>query len=282
MTEITQILYVLLLQVVYKADGLNLDITDLARNKHGLVETHGKVQLNKCEDLAQRQPVSFLIPESFIKVPYWTTAINWSISLQFRTTEFNGLILYGRGEGGKQDYLGLELLEGYLYFIIDTGNGARRFNISSKKFNDGTFHKVSVNQTSNSSGFITVDSQIETYPLGGQLDLNSAVYVGGMDYGAFQNRIPHKFWTGSLRKGYVGCIQDLCINGDQINLVALARRQQVHGVAEFCHPREPECELRPCMHQGSCSEGWNRFICDCSLTNYDGTTCSEGKLHFSL
>lgn len=41
--------------------------------------------------------------------------------------------------------------------------------------------------------------------------------------------------------------------------------------------REGEkCQLEPCRHGGRCREGWNRYICDCTMTSYSGPNCEEG------
>ena len=30
------------------------------------------------------------------------------------------------------------------------------------------------------------------------------------------------------------------------------------------------------MNHGKCTEGWNRYICDCSATSFTGPTCGKG------
>lgn len=32
-----------------------------------------------------------------------------------------------------------------------------------------------------------------------------------------------------------------------------------------------------CQNGGTCTEGWNRPLCDCSSTLYTGPTCGRGK-----
>lgn len=44
-----------------------------------------------------------------------------------------------------------------------------------------------------------------------------------------------------------------------------------------CHVQASFCGSHPCMHGGKCIEGWNRFYCDCTSTDFIGATCSKGK-----
>ena len=40
-----------------------------------------------------------------------------------------------------------------------------------------------------------------------------------------------------------------------------------------------QCHGHPCMHGGTCTEGWNRYICDCSQTSFTGATCGDGEYY---
>ena len=67
------------------------------------------------------------------------------------------------------------------------------------------------------------------------------------------------------------------INGEKVDIAGLARKQKAPGVEEYCRVMENQCISRPCMHRGDCREGWNRFVCDCTITSYTGLTCNDGK-----
>ncbi len=54
------------------------------------------------------------------------------------------------------------------------------------------------------------------------------------------------------------------------------------SIRSSCHKMPGQCNGRPCMHGGSCTEGWNRYVCDCSQTSFAGATCGDGELHTSL
>lgn len=42
-----------------------------------------------------------------------------------------------------------------------------------------------------------------------------------------------------------------------------------------CHVQANVCAGNPCLNGGTCVEGWNRPICDCTSTLYYGPTCGR-------
>ena len=50
------------------------------------------------------------------------------------------------------------------------------------------------------------------------------------------------------------------------------------SIRTSCHIMPPKCPERPCMHGGSCEEGWNRYICQCQDTSFTGPTCGKREL----
>ena len=127
---------------MYKADSINLDLTDLARNRHNLIEIHGDVKFNKCEDLVQSQPITFSTEDSYVKAPQWDAQTSGTIQFQFRTNEQDGLIMYNSGAEDTSDFFALEILDGYLYLLLDLGSGATKVKVSQGRVNDGLQHLV--------------------------------------------------------------------------------------------------------------------------------------------
>ena len=56
-----------------------------------------------------------------------------------------------------------------------------------------------------------------------------------------------------------------------------AKNQDSGSIRSSCHIMPPKCGEKPCMHGGKCTEGWNRFICDCTETSFTGPTCGRGE-----
>lgn len=146
------ILFSSLYQVVYKNNDFKLELSRLAIERDPKITLNGDLVF-RCEDVAALDPVTFETPESYISLPKWNTKKTGSISFDFRSTEPSGLLLFshGRPQGPKEqkpgrelktDYFAMELLDGYLYLLIDMGSGKTKLKASNKKVNDGDWCHV--------------------------------------------------------------------------------------------------------------------------------------------
>ncbi|XP_031706538.1 neurexin-2-beta isoform X7 [Anarrhichthys ocellatus] len=272
--------------VVYKNNDFKLELSRLA------IEHDPKITLNgdlvfRCEDVAALDPITFETPESYISLPKWNTKKTGSISFDFRTTEPSGLLLFshGRPQGPKEqkpgremktDYFAMELLEGYLYLLIDMGSGKTKLKSSNKKVNDGEWCHVDF-QREGRKGSISVNSRSMPFssPEGSEiLDLDSNMYLGGLPESKSDLIMPPEVWTALLNYGYVGCVRDLFIDGKSRDVRRLAEIQSAFGVSSFCtRELQKRCSSAPCGNAGLCKEGWNRYICDCIGTGYLGANC---------
>lgn len=140
------------LQVVYKNNDFKLELSRLAKEGDPKMKLQGDLSF-RCEDVAALDPVTFESPEAFVALPRWSAKRTGSISLDFRTTEPNGLLLFsqgrraGAGAGShssaqRADYFAMELLDGYLYLLLDMGSGGIKLRASSRKVNDGEWCHV--------------------------------------------------------------------------------------------------------------------------------------------
>uniref|UniRef100_A0A8D0H797 Neurexin 2 n=1 Tax=Sphenodon punctatus TaxID=8508 RepID=A0A8D0H797_SPHPU len=138
--------------VVYKNNDFKLELSRLAKEGDPKMKINGDLVF-RCENVAALDPVTFESPEAYISLPKWNTKKTGSISFDFRTTEPNGLLLFSHGrlqppkEGRserlhKADYFAMELLDGYLYLLLDMGSGGIKMRASSKKVNDGEWCHV--------------------------------------------------------------------------------------------------------------------------------------------
>lgn len=138
--------------MVYKNNDFKLELSRLAKEGDPKMKLQGDLAF-RCEDVAALDPVTFESPEAFVALPRWSAKRTGSISLDFRTTEPNGLLLFsqgrrpGAGAGGhssaqRADYFAMELLDGYLYLLLDMGSGGIKLRASSRKVNDGEWCHV--------------------------------------------------------------------------------------------------------------------------------------------
>ncbi|KAM9449913.1 neurexin-2-beta isoform 7-T7 [Clarias gariepinus] len=272
--------------VVYKNNDFKLELSRLAIERDPKISLHGDLVF-RCEDVAALDPVTFETPESYIALPRWDTKKTSSISFDFRTTEPSGLLLFSHGKPQsnkeqrhgrelKTDYFAMELLDGYLYLLMDMGSGSIKLKASNKKVNDGDWCHVDF-QREGRKGSISVNSR--TMPFNSNegseiLDLDSDMYLGGLPESRQDLILPPEVWTALLNYGYVGCVRDLFIDGKSRDVRRLAEIQSALGVSSFCtRELQKRCSSTPCGNGGLCKEGWNRYICDCTGTGYLGSNC---------
>ncbi|XP_016376363.1 neurexin-2-like [Sinocyclocheilus rhinocerous] len=272
--------------VVYKNNDFKLELSRLAIERDPKISVHGDLVF-RCEDVAALDPVTFETAESYISLPRWDTKKTSSISFDFRTTEPSGLLLFSHGKPQsskeqrpgremKTDYFAMELLDGFLYLLMDMGSGSIKLKTSNKKVNDGEWCHVDF-QREGRRGSISVNSR--SIPFSSNegseiLDLDSDMYLGGLPESGQGLILPPEVWTALLNYGYVGCVRDLFIDGKSRDVRRLAEIQSVPGVSSFCtRELQKRCSSAPCANGGQCKEGWNRYICDCTGTGFLGGNC---------
>ncbi|XP_042566911.1 neurexin 2a isoform X13 [Cyprinus carpio] len=268
--------------VIYTNNEFRLELSRLAELRDPRVTIHGDLTF-RCEDVAALDPVSFDVPTAYVTLPRWNAKKTGSVSFDFRTTEPNGLLLFshGRPQGSKDhrpkvDFFAMELLEGFLYLLMDMGSGSIKMKVGNKKVNDGEWCHVDF-QREGRKGSISVNGRSMPFSTneGSEiLDLDGEMYLGGLPEDSGSLPLPPEVWTARLRLGFVGCVRDLFIDGRSKDLRRLAELQSAPGVSSFCtRETHRRCSSEPCAHGGRCREGWNRHVCDCTGTGYLGPNC---------
>lgn len=69
---------------------------------------------------------------------------------------------------------------------------------------------------------------------------------------------------------------------DHISLAFIKIKSKLYiyktgAVKASCHVQSNQCtgSVPPCLNSGVCNDGWNRAICDCSATSFNGPTCGR-------
>ncbi|CAL1526179.1 unnamed protein product [Lymnaea stagnalis] len=268
-------------KVRYQADSIRIDLTESARKEHGLLDVVGEVIFDKCQELVESHPVTFSTPDAYLTVPTWDrSSMKGSLAFQFRTIEPGGLMMYSNGDRDSKDFFALELLDGHLYLILDMGSGIKKIQASRSTVSDGNPHDVYFEFADN-KGFISVDGikeQFSSPRISDRFDLHGHLYVGGIGPEINVTSLPRELWAVMLGLSYIGCLQDLVVNGNQVDLIAAAKLQNKSTVMGYCTKLEAQCSSHPCNHQGKCIEGWNRFTCDCRATGFVGTVCQTAAV----
>ncbi|XP_034410981.1 contactin-associated protein-like 2b isoform X3 [Cyclopterus lumpus] len=145
------------------------------------------------------------------------------ISLKFRTTAGDGVLLHGEGQQG--DYISLELRRATLQLSINLGSNqygsiqGHTYVTSGSLLDDDHWHSVVIERYRKNVNF-TLDHHTQQFRTNGEfdhLDLDYEISFGGLPESA-------KPSSGG-RGNFVGCMEGITYNGD--NITNLVRRKKV-------------------------------------------------------
>ena len=287
---------------------MSLNLIDLALNNSQFISKIGNVQ-KSCQKIMD--PVTFSSPNSYIPIQYWKDFPKlYSFSIDFQTTENYGVLAYILGPDNylsnksirnnkitsssalsslNRDFFSLEIHDRFLNAYFNLGTSYIRHEIVNEQISSGKSHQITVEINDKFATFRfdqrpETSIRIDNSP-GDTFELMGPLIIGGIYPQHIASpasnpslRIPPYFYSGMLGHGYVGCIQDVEINGQYVNLTHYAALEGVSGInTEMCTPMPNQCEIGHCMNEGICQEGWNRFFCDCSATGFNGPICNQRK-----
>uniref|UniRef100_A0A673HYW4 Basement membrane-specific heparan sulfate proteoglycan core protein-like n=1 Tax=Sinocyclocheilus rhinocerous TaxID=307959 RepID=A0A673HYW4_9TELE len=236
-----------------------------AANKQGKVEAFTRLVVHeRVMPYFTQEPLSYLTLHT-IRNAYHA----FSIKITFRPDNVDGMILYnGQKKTTGADFLSFGLVGGRPEFRFDVGSGMAtiRYPTSIKL---GEFHTVKLyrNET---QGSLVVDGEA---PINGTsqgkfkgLDLNEDLFVGGYPNYSMLAK------TAGLKTGFVGCIKQLIIQGEEVIFKDLDKSST--GVSNC-----PTCKDRPCQNGGVCEDSAaSLYKCSCPR-GFAGSNCQH---HSSL
>ncbi|KXJ83042.1 hypothetical protein RP20_CCG009654 [Aedes albopictus] len=214
----------------------------------------------KCEgDDLFNNVVTFRIKDATINLPPFDMGHSGDIYFEFKTTIEDAVILNARG---PTDFIRLNIVGGTkLLFEYQAGTGTQKVYVETSYWlSDDRWHSVSVERNRKEARLV-VDGSIRAEvrePPGPvrALYLTSELVVGAsIDY----------------RDGFVGCIRAFLLNGNHVDLRGYAERR-LYGVSPGCVGR---CESSPCLNNGTCTERYDNFICDCRWSAFKGPICAD-------
>ncbi|KAL7061062.1 hypothetical protein AAHC03_09690 [Spirometra sp. Aus1] len=265
--------------------------------------------------------VTFTRPGGYLLLRGWKTVSRGRIAFRLRTFRKNCLLLYSSSSWPLQsrirnlnevkrkagalgrllevvnasdrltgtDLFSVELREGFLVLLLNTGSGINEFRTESilrqKKSEwftaDGKEHSVEIG-LSDGSLQVTLDGiehqmKLTKKPRYTYLNLNGGLYVGGLpeELRLSGSDLPPQVWSAHLRKDFIGCIGHLEIDGEpaDLHLEAMATWARDH-VKPGCRPPSDACGTETCA-PGACDEGWTEPVCECADKNRDGPLCEQ-------
>ncbi|XP_058618891.1 basement membrane-specific heparan sulfate proteoglycan core protein isoform X18 [Onychostoma macrolepis] len=236
-----------------------------AANKQGKVEAFTRLVVHeRVMPYFTQEPLSYLTLHT-IKNAYHA----FSIKITFRPDNVDGMILYnGQKKTTGADFLSFGLVGGRPEFRFDVGSGMATIRYPTP-IKLGEFHTVKLyrNET---QGSLVVDGEA---PINGTsqgkfkgLDLNEDLFVGGYPNYSMLAK------TAGLKTGFVGCIKQLIIQGEEVIFKDLDKSST--GVSNC-----PTCKDRPCQNGGVCEDSApSLYKCSCPR-GFTGSNCQH---HSSL
>ncbi|XP_040902825.1 basement membrane-specific heparan sulfate proteoglycan core protein isoform X9 [Toxotes jaculatrix] len=236
-----------------------------ASNKQGKVEAFTTLLVHE-----RVMPYFAQEPLSYLTLPTIKNAYKaFSVKISFRPDNVDGMILYnGQRRTTGADFISLGLVGGRLEFRFDVGSGMATIR-DPNPVKLGEFHTVEVYRNL-TQGYIIVDGG---EPINGSsqgkfqgLDLNEELHVGGYPNYTLLAK------TAGIKTGFVGCIRQLVIQGEEVIFKDLDRSST--GVTNC-----PTCKDQPCQNGGMCEDSEaSLYKCSC-LKGFTGSNCQH---HSSL
>ncbi|XP_040267195.1 neurexin 3 isoform X2 [Bufo bufo] len=216
-------------------------------------------------------PVTFRTKASYLTLSTLQAYTSMHLFFQFKTISSDGFILFNSGDGN--DFIAVELVKGYIHYVIDLGNGANIIKGNSDRpLNDNQWHHVVITRDNSNTHTLKVDAKAVTQVISGakNLDLKGDLYIAGLNQVLYSN-LPKLV---ASRDGFQGCLASVDLNGrlpDLINDALHSSGQIERG----CEGPTTTCQEESCVNQGVCMQQWEGFTCDCSMTSYSGPQCND-------
>ncbi|XP_033097920.1 basement membrane-specific heparan sulfate proteoglycan core protein-like [Anneissia japonica] len=230
-----------------------------ANNTQGAVEYTAELYIGGFVPYFQQMPLSY------IEYPRLSKAYEeFEIDISFKPESPNGMLLYnGQKTDGSGDFFSFGLFGGHAEFRFELGGGVAIIR-SEEPLELGQWHTVTLKR-SLKAGQMLVHGQNEVFgQSGGQfqgMDLLQHLYLGGVPkFGEIAR-------NSGLKGGFVGCVSQVIIGGENIDLGGDALSQV--GVTS-CQV----CQDSPCLNGGVCSESGTEVGYQCSCQpGFVGQNC---------
>ncbi|XP_037498235.1 protocadherin-like wing polarity protein stan isoform X1 [Rhipicephalus sanguineus] len=231
---------------------------------------------------------------SYVTFPSLRQRHRMHLRLSFSTQKRNGLLLYNGRYNDMHDFVALEVVQGSVVFSFSTGVNMSQVSVAvPTEVSNGQWHQVEVSYY-NRTVTLSVDgcdsvlatrfqNRLGNYNCANStthyledrcadvmqtcyrfLDLTGPLQIGGLP------DLPTHFPVSQMH--FVGCIRDLYVDHQLVDLNKFVAN---NSTTAGCHEKRGFCHTRPCQNGGTCSEGWNTFVCSCPL-GFGGRDCSEG------
>jgi len=212
-------------------------------------------------------PITFRTASSFAKLQGYEGTYNFNISMEFRTYEQDGLLIFH--QFSSEGHIKLYMEDARIKVQIVT-NDIPNVVIDNfdQTYNDGNWHKVELSMEKNKA-VLTVDrNPMITTRL---IEIRTGPYylIGGGLYGD---------------TGFIGCMRKITIDGQYKPPTSWKLGEEIINeedvLIDSCHMTD-RCNPNPCEHGGVCKQNSRDFYCECDDTGYAGAVCHTSLNWFS-
>ncbi|XP_064071525.1 neurexin-4 isoform X3 [Vanessa tameamea] len=203
-------------------------------------------------------PITFLKEGSYAKLRGYSGGNTLNVSLEFRTYEHHGLLIYHKFK--TDGYVKVFLEEGKVKVELFTkGSTKVKLDNYAEEFNDGRWHSLMLTMAPDSLVLAVDFRPLKTTKL--------LKFITGSTYYIAGGKAP--------TRGFVGCMRKIAMDGNY-------RLPTDWKKEEYCCPNElvfdachmiDRCNPNPCEHGGVCTQSADEFTCDCADTGYAGAVC---------
>ncbi|CAH0729114.1 unnamed protein product, partial [Brenthis ino] len=204
-------------------------------------------------------PITFLKEGSYAKLRGYSGGNTLNISLEFRTYEHHGLLIFHKFK--TDGYVKVFLEEGRVKVELFTDSGSPKVKLDNyeQEYNDGRWHELALTMAADALALALDRRAVRT--------TKRLRFLTGEVYYIAGGKAPPR--------GFIGCMRKIAVDGNY-------RLPTDWKKEEYCCPNEvvfdachmiDRCNPNPCEHGGVCEQSAEEFNCDCTGTGYAGAVC---------
>ncbi|XP_018016939.1 neurexin-4 isoform X2 [Hyalella azteca] len=200
--------------------------------------------------------LTFKSPEAYLRYNSYEDFPSINVSLEFRTYEPKGLLIYHKFS--EEGYFKLFLEDGHVKVEVMARQTPGKILLDNfqSSHNDGRWHYVELVIGKNKMLLVVDDVPMHTSRL---IDIKSGKFflIAGGVYGSV---------------GFMGCLRKISVVGYHQKPKPEEIIQPEDVVVAACEILD-RCNPNPCQHGASCYQDSEEFHCDCTGTGYSGAVC---------
>ncbi|XP_069969361.1 neurexin-4 isoform X3 [Penaeus vannamei] len=200
--------------------------------------------------------MTFLKREAHLRYPAFEDQRSINVSVEFRTYEESGVLIYHKFS--NTGYFKLYLEDGKVKVVISSSKTPGKVVLDNfdVTYNDGQWHKAMFTVAENSMELTVDDVPMKTTRI---ISVISGKYflVGGGVYGS---------------EGFLGCMRRISVLG----FMQKPKEEEISdrkGIVLAACQIMDRCNPNPCENHGRCKQNSKEFFCECSGTGYSGAVC---------